>query len=683
MSNKKNKKTKGTPISLEEFHASVPSPAPSSIQPTSDRIDWAKEMEQLDENEPQPDMHFVESIRSQLPSGTKSSYGSGIDLEQVPKQAPFTAYISNVSFEADDEKIRDFFRNSKVKDVRLIVIEGRFKGYGYVEFEDRDSLIEALNKNDTPFNNRPMKVSLSESKGQDGGRGRGGDMGPQKSDEASWRHATPPPDDQPEQSSRGGYNRYQDQQSGYQNRGGSNRYQNNNRDYNNSGGNQYQNDSRGGYQSRGGYNRERGAGGGNWSNRDQDSNRRPYSNYGAGGREGGRNYNDYNDNRRQRMSNEDHQTFERQPPPPVSESSSAHQETHRDEQHQQHAAAPTAPVLTERPRVTINPRTIPVEQASDSSQVAASSIFGAAKPVNTAAREREIEERLKEQKQRAEAAQQAERQKRTSTGVSESESRPDTVVADEEQTNSSLNHEQPQSSTDKQVRHPSESHSQNSNQQRRIHKSSTTSDDSHHQRHDQEFQTVGGRRQNTNKTSDHRSNQRGSANTSYTSPPHSGHSSANNSYNNHPKSNEKPRDHGDSQSSNAWKTSNRSSADLFNSNADHHQNDQQYSRSNNNTQRRNDYQSNRGSHRGGGQVSNDKPRQYGSGYDKNKPMGRGGAREGGLSTRGNDRPKGTYQPREPRDIGQDFRQEPAQEQIGFNNKFANLQVDVDDTEDLE
>ena len=54
----------------------------------------------------------------------------------------------------------------------------------------------------------------------------------------------------------------------------------------------------------------------------------------------------------------------------------------------------------ERPKVVLAPRTIPVEETG--ANAAQSSIFGGAKPVNTAAREREIEERLKEKEKAAE-----------------------------------------------------------------------------------------------------------------------------------------------------------------------------------------------------------------------------------------------------------------------------------------
>ena len=43
--------------------------------------------------------------RSQLPTAAKATLGLDIDLESVPKKPPFTAHLSNVSFEADEEKV--------------------------------------------------------------------------------------------------------------------------------------------------------------------------------------------------------------------------------------------------------------------------------------------------------------------------------------------------------------------------------------------------------------------------------------------------------------------------------------------------------------------------------------------------------------------------------------------------
>lgn len=59
---------------------------------------------------------------------------------------------------------------------------------------------------------------------------------------------------------------------------------------------------------------------------------------------------------------------------------------------------------TVRPKLNLAPRTLPVSNETADTLAAASSIFGSARPVNTAAREREIEEKLRRDRELAAAA---------------------------------------------------------------------------------------------------------------------------------------------------------------------------------------------------------------------------------------------------------------------------------------
>lgn len=96
---------------------------------------------------------------SGIPTTLKAANESGTNIELIPKQPPYTAHLSNVSYEADEESIRAFFKDLKVLAVRLPVDErNRKKGFGDVDFEDRESLIAALTKKDTFFNNRHIKI---------------------------------------------------------------------------------------------------------------------------------------------------------------------------------------------------------------------------------------------------------------------------------------------------------------------------------------------------------------------------------------------------------------------------------------------------------------------------------------------------------------------------------------------
>lgn len=59
------------------------------------------------------------------------------------------AYLSNLPYEVEDDAIAELFPDLKVISIRLPrESEGRSKGFGYVEFEDRDSLVNAVNLHD-------------------------------------------------------------------------------------------------------------------------------------------------------------------------------------------------------------------------------------------------------------------------------------------------------------------------------------------------------------------------------------------------------------------------------------------------------------------------------------------------------------------------------------------------------
>lgn len=298
-----------------------------------------------------------------------------LDDSTIPQHPPFLAYLSNLPYDLNEQDLQEYFEESlecEVVSVRLPREDGdtgRMRGFGYIEFREREHLIAAMSMPDPQLRNRKIRIDVSNEQDQRraGGRNRYDNFGASsESHDTNWR---------------GGGGRQQEDGGG----GG--------------GGGEY-GSRRGNF----GHNRERrerdssqdgggsGEGGGNWRSGDRprfdspparrDRDREPRERdqsgrdrYGGGG--GGRR-NGYEDRPR------------------------------REE-----------PVPEDRPRLKLQPRTLPLpdikprsEDEEDKSEtvnepppprpkpvpVPSAQIFGAAKPVDTAAKDRAIEERLERER---------------------------------------------------------------------------------------------------------------------------------------------------------------------------------------------------------------------------------------------------------------------------------------------
>ncbi|KAK3920337.1 Eukaryotic translation initiation factor 4B [Frankliniella fusca] len=417
---------------------------------------WADEVE-IDERE----LALAAQRKSALPTAPRSARGS--DDERVPNAPPYVAYITNIPFEVIEEDFVEFFGDLQIENIRLPKNDatGKLKGYGYVEFTERQGLIEALQIPDTSMKGRRIRIDVSENNDRDRGYGRSDRMGrdrmgmgmereydPERT-AGDWRSA---PRMEPEGDRRPGGGRSGYGSGGFGDRegrdrdgggfgapreteireggwregmgsgtgggggggggGGSDRF----------GGDSYRRyddrDRRGG----GGFDSDRG---GRWGSdrdrdggdrygdrprygdrdgdrprfggdRDRDGDRPRYG--GDRDRDGGDRYGGDRPRYGDREREEDRERFGRREDGPPSESSGEPKE---------------------RPRLNLAPRTKPIENplppppevkeekkpadppAQPAPPVPRASIFGAAKPVDTTAREREIEERLNRERERA------------------------------------------------------------------------------------------------------------------------------------------------------------------------------------------------------------------------------------------------------------------------------------------
>lgn len=82
----------------------------------------------------------------------------------LPSKPPYTVHLGNMSFDATQGDIEDFFVACSVTSVRIVEdkMDGKPKGFGYAEFATLDGLKKALEFNGTQFQGRNIRVSVAE-----------------------------------------------------------------------------------------------------------------------------------------------------------------------------------------------------------------------------------------------------------------------------------------------------------------------------------------------------------------------------------------------------------------------------------------------------------------------------------------------------------------------------------------
>nr|XP_005162013.1 eukaryotic translation initiation factor 4B isoform X1 [Danio rerio] len=375
---KKNKK-KGKTLTLTDFLAedsggnAPPSYAPP--KPTS----WADETDDL-EGDVTTSWHTEDEVyrappidRSILPTAPRAAREPNVDRSRLPRSPPYTAFLGNLPYDVTEDSIKNFFRGLSISAVRLPREPSnpeRLKGFGYAEFDDVESLLQALSLNEENLGNRRIRVDIADQSNEKerddrsvSGRDRNRsdrDMGPDKTD-SDWRARPkseaddgPRRDDAFAERSKDRYDsdRHREGQRWDNDRydGGRDRYRERyddreRRDYDR------------GFDSRSGGRRPFGSG----FRRDYDDRRDDFR--GSGDRYG---------DREERFERRDERRDDRGPP--------------------------------QRPKLNLKPRSVPKDEepsrGPSASSGRAASIFGGAKPVDTAAKEREVEERLKKEQDR-------------------------------------------------------------------------------------------------------------------------------------------------------------------------------------------------------------------------------------------------------------------------------------------
>lgn len=143
---------------------------------------WADEVEEtvVTGTQPLPPSDRFGARSSGFGGGGSSSWADrGYSVREpgpqtLPDKPPYTAHVGNLSYDATVESVTDFFSDCNVSNVRIIEDREnqRPKGFGYVEFGDLEGLKKALTLDGESFEGRMMKIKIADPpRGGDSGRG--------------------------------------------------------------------------------------------------------------------------------------------------------------------------------------------------------------------------------------------------------------------------------------------------------------------------------------------------------------------------------------------------------------------------------------------------------------------------------------------------------------------------------
>ncbi|XP_070072845.1 eukaryotic translation initiation factor 4B isoform X2 [Drosophila takahashii] len=155
---KKGKKNKGTVISLQSFLSNAD--APVGTTQVSKKI---RNFDGEDSDEGSGSLPLI----YQLPTAPRAN--RIFDDNSIPHKAPFIAYINNLPFDANEDDLYDFFGGINLISLRLPREDGengRSRGFGYVELENREDLIHVLSLPDPSIKGRRIRIELSNENDQ-------------------------------------------------------------------------------------------------------------------------------------------------------------------------------------------------------------------------------------------------------------------------------------------------------------------------------------------------------------------------------------------------------------------------------------------------------------------------------------------------------------------------------------
>ncbi|TGO26247.1 hypothetical protein BPAE_0063g00160 [Botrytis paeoniae] len=155
---------------------------------------WADEMEDMPVYS-RPSGYGGSSNERRTYSSTTGTYGNnagGYSVREelpLPDKPPYTVHLGNLSFDATVGDVNEFFVGCECINVRIIEdkMEMKPKGFGYAEFGSLEGLKSALTLNQTQFQGRNIRISVADPPKDRGDRSDVRELG-------DWSRKGPLPD---------------------------------------------------------------------------------------------------------------------------------------------------------------------------------------------------------------------------------------------------------------------------------------------------------------------------------------------------------------------------------------------------------------------------------------------------------------------------------------------------------
>ena len=82
----------------------------------------------------------------------------------LPTRPPYTTHLGNLSFDATEGDVNDFFAGCEIDNIRIVEdkLDSKPKGFGYAEFKTLDGLKKALKLSGVQFQGRNIRISVAE-----------------------------------------------------------------------------------------------------------------------------------------------------------------------------------------------------------------------------------------------------------------------------------------------------------------------------------------------------------------------------------------------------------------------------------------------------------------------------------------------------------------------------------------